>query len=510
MWLKPSQQSTKTSTQSTQSTASNEEKSVSPPPQPTDKQTDSAEVIDDDITVSVSTESQQQPAPAGLAESANSNMQEERIFEWFEYIKNQGRRRYVKCKACVKFPEIVKRHSRNRKVPAIAMDTGTINRTEVRTDHLKTGMHEEASKAYRQSFLNSQEILQKTPIGKCISSANLDLANKIGGLMIHTYTSSKRLTMSALTFATRVITGKVAENFSYNKPAENNDGKMFSPSEFDLQYTNPSAFRDFLQCIVETDRDNFATKFKSSLAASLRCDGSVDRTQIDKIYVMAKLIPETADDTLVFLGIAEPEERGAQGLLGAVKQACDTALGTKFHKEIFRNVSSVVTDGASVNIGDKQGLWKLLDDELRETGNEETVHSPLLKVWCVAHRSELAWKTLKKRMPEVETLIAKFSSVASFFRHSGVRTRELKEVAKKNKCALVHLPKYFEVRFTQFSGELITAILTSWHVLVLYFKQAELTRDSAFEARGYLKYLTARDTLQVATFLADVVTVFSR
>jgi len=48
-----------------------------------------------------------------------------------------------------------------------------------------------------------------------------------------------------------------------------------------------------LNIIVNSDFQRIQTKLKTCLANSLRVDGSVDRTQVDNIHVMAKMI--TAD-----------------------------------------------------------------------------------------------------------------------------------------------------------------------------------------------------------------------
>lgn len=54
----------------------------------------------------------------------------------------------------------------------------------------------------------------------------------------------------------------------------------------------------------------------SSSAITLRCNASVDRTRIDKSFTMAKTASK--NEELIFVGTAEPQERGAKGLLGAV------------------------------------------------------------------------------------------------------------------------------------------------------------------------------------------------
>lgn len=64
----------------------------------------------------------------------------------------------------------------------------------------------------------------------------------------------------------------------------------------------------------------------NSFALSLHCDGSVDRTQIDKMYVLMKSIT-LGEEKLYFFGAEEPVERGAKGMCDALKTACVKRLG---------------------------------------------------------------------------------------------------------------------------------------------------------------------------------------
>ena len=90
----------------------------------------------------------------------------------------------------------------------------------------------------------------------------------------------------------------------------------------DLQYLSPNAHSEFLKCIVKSDRNSLASKMSDALAISIRCDGSVDRTQVDKIYLMAKAITKDGRENDIFLGAGEPKERGALGVYSAILRAC--------------------------------------------------------------------------------------------------------------------------------------------------------------------------------------------
>jgi len=129
----------------------------------------------------------------------------------------------------------------------------------------------------------------------------------------------------------------------------------------ELQYLTPHTHRDLLKCIVETNQSSFVeNNHNNSLALSLRCDGSVDQTRIDKMYLLMKSITLEGEEKLYFLGAEEPIERGAKGMCDALKTACVKRLGNEYLNNILKKTSSLVTDGGSSNVGQKSGLWTLI------------------------------------------------------------------------------------------------------------------------------------------------------
>ncbi|KAF0756116.1 Uncharacterized protein FWK35_00004771 [Aphis craccivora] len=135
--------------------------------------------------------------------------------------------------------------------------------------------------------------------------------------------------------------------------------------------------------------------FLETPEGDFQCDGSVDRTQIDNIHVLAKVVTEKGDIELIFIGFEEPKTKGA-------------------------SVSSFVTDGANINVGHKNGLWALLENERQQ----ELVKIPLMKIWCSVHRFALAWEKLAQNVPEVSKIISSCSSISSYSHQSGVRTKD--------------------------------------------------------------------------------------
>ena len=128
---------------------------------------------------------------------------------------------------------------------------------------------------------------------------------------------------------------------------------------------------------------------------------------------------------------------------------------------------------------------------------------PLLKVWCIAHRTDLAWKAVSDNVSEVKFLFSTMVAIASFFHSSGVRSRELRDVAKANGFQLLELPRLFEVRWSEFNSSLLVSMLVSWRALVTYFGMMD---DSALQ--GYYAYLTKLENFKLLVFVADLLFVF--
>ena len=407
---------------------------------------------------------------------------------------------YVFCTVCTAHPDVVKMHAHKNRIPAIATTEGTIYRKETVADHLQSLSHAEAQKCARLSTLDNVRLSQGAPMDKLLSNANEALGDNIGSLMITVYNDAKRLTLSGNSWPSRVVAGQRAANFRYNT-GDGNAG-----DKFDLNYVTPANHRSLMKCIVETHAPCVLDKLVNCRAMSLRLDGSVDRTQMHKIYVLAQTVTDSGDAELVYIGVAEPDERGAVGIVNALKTSLKRSFGDK-GVDLLNRMSSVVTDGASVNIGEKAGLWALLQRE-RLTNQKSCNFNesfPLLTVWCAVHRSQLAWVKVSDSVGEVKHLFKKLIGISSYFHTFATRTREVTKLATEKGFSYVHMPAVYEVRWTEFSYSLVNAVLVSWAALVSYFGNST---DTA--AKGHLDILVCEATLHLLAFLADILLVFSR
>lgn len=147
------------------------------------------------------------------------------------------------------------------------------------------------------------------------------------------------------------------------------------------------------------------------MALSLRCDSSVDRTRIDSCHVLAKIINQAGKPELLFLGFDEPKARGTPSLVQAVKDAVNL---TSSWSDVAGKMTYIFTDGTNLKAGDKTTLWASL------TAEHEAYGLPLSKVWCIAHRTDIAWKAVSDNVSEVKFLFSTMVAIASYFYSSGV------------------------------------------------------------------------------------------
>lgn len=408
-------------------------------------------------------------------------------------IFRTGGRKRIRCDICAKFPNIVKRHN-PRKPLAIASAEGTRFQQNILNEHLKSKCHEECSEADRIASVKSGE-RPNTAMENSIRIANRQKLTYVGELMIQVFLDAKFLNLPAFNWPARYVAGEASR--AYN-PVNNSTTTV--GNSINLQYVNPHGHHELMTAIVRSYHDEFMKKIRESWAISLRVDGSVDSTHIDKIYVMAKVINLDGSSELLFIGIGEQTERKAEGLKNAVVEAIKTAAEEP--KALLSKVSSLCTDGARVNTGSQSSLWTLLDDEVKNSGSA----IPLLKIWCSAHRADLVWGDTAKKHGEINKLLFALSKISSHFNQSGLRVAELTKIAKENNISVLRIPKIFEIRWSEFSFDLIRSVLFSWEALVIYFDRNKACAVCA----GFHRYLTNSENLKLIAFLGDVLFTFQQ
>ena len=161
------------------------------------------------------------------------------------------------------------------------------------------------------------------------------------------YYNAKKLILPAYSFPARAVVNMMESIYNYNV-----DDNIITNT--DLQYLTHK------ELVSIINRYIYCKKIKNATAISLRSDGSVDRTHVYKIYTFAKLIDKVGNESLIFIGVGEPLERGVSEV--TMIKSMENLLGSNVTNLIMKEVLSVVTDSTSLNIGQHYGLWKTFKD----------------------------------------------------------------------------------------------------------------------------------------------------
>lgn len=212
--------------------------------------------------------------------------------------KNKKKEKYVRCKLYISLPNIVKINSDNRKVAPISTEDGVRYRHRYVADHFQTKYHQ----ACKRSINIPSNA--KGSIEMHISKADEKLVSHVTKLLFAIYVDAKKLTSSAYSWPARFVGAEAGRSFDYRDV----NAPTINPA-MNLQYVNRMSHAELLSVIVESDKPKLLTKLQKSIAASIRTDGSVDRTQIDKIYIMLKIITAEGEKELIFIGISEQNTR---------------------------------------------------------------------------------------------------------------------------------------------------------------------------------------------------------
>lgn len=390
----------------------------------------------------------------------------------------------------------MRRFSDNKKTAPITTEIGIRFKREYVVKHFASLYHEKCKEAELLTKDDSKNT-NRNLIDIHISESNRIRANHMGKLFIQVYADAKKLTLSAFSWPARFVASEAGNYFDFNEP-----NSTTIPPSMNIQYVTPKSHGDLLKIITKSC-NILQEKIKNARAISIHIDGSVDRTQIDKIYMTLKVIKTTGDLESLFAAIGQQINSGAAGLMEAVKNGLIDNVGMDLYRMIMSLLSSICTDGANINKGDRGGLWTLLEIECQKYRTD----LPLNKFWCSAHRLDLVWKDLTGSVREVKKVLDVLSSIASHFNQSSVRSEKLKKIAKDNNLTLLSIPKMFEIRWTQWTYNTVINVLKSWKALMFYFEQVE---NCDKEAAAYKVFLSNITNLKLITFIADVLHVYQR
>ena len=385
----------------------------------------------------------------------------------------------VKCLVCSEFEEEAKRYAGNNRVylaDGVRCDGKKILQDIV--DHLHGATHAAALEMKRLSTQWSNNSMNH-PWLRTLKSNDLNVIQTLIHMAVDVYNDSKLLTPAAWSWPSRSLAQLHAD--TQFKIYGNTDGdaafSQFQPPAVDLHYRDPVHYAEILHIEGDMERERLKEELQNCLRFAVQVDGSVDTKQQDKKFVFVRYNDRASPLSIQtrLVSAKEVEKRGAEGLCDAVISSLKDIGLNDTH--IRASYSGVTTDGELANTGRKSGLWARM---------EEYVGHPTFNFWCACHRSDLAMEDVIRFVPELKIWNSNVVAVSTYYRTSGLRTKELKSRIPKMKA-------HHEVRFAQHLIQLCEAVLSNLDGCRLHWQKIvdasseQYDRKEKDKVRGFLK-----------------------
>ena len=149
------------------------------------------------------------------------------------------------------------------------------------------------------------------------------------------------------------------------------------------------------------------------------------------------------------------ESANADGIFTAI---CDALRIVELDKDKIKHTTQGPKpiywnfDGASVNFGNKAGVFKKLKDEVPQA----------IGIHCIAHKLELAVLDANKALPYMNTFETTLKGIFKFYYYSPKRRREINEISEMLDQILLHFGDVKQVRWLSSKERAVKAMLVNF------------------------------------------------
>lgn len=417
-----------------------------------------------------------------------------------------GKRNGLKCVVC--FDNIVEaqKAARNGTVP-IADGIRCDERKAIQRviDHMKSEVHAAAERAQTMKIAwDSQN--DSHPWVRILKSHKLEVVQVLIRLAVDVHNDSQVKTLSAWSWPSRYLAQRHAENqiSQYVDHGQESEFVPFKPKAASLPYVSPQIYSEMLSIVADIELENLSDKLSKCDCFSIQLDKSVDKYNVQSLFGTVRFFDEDYSMNIGFIGECHSQLHGAEGMLDAfLLRIRDLNLEEKVKEKLV----GLTTDGENANTGAHCGLWKAMSDFL-EHG--------LMTVWCVAHRSDLAFESIEASVPEVRHWLADIRAVSKYFRASSRREGDLIAQALsagKEEKSVKRFPRYHEVRFAEHLLNLVNAVLSNLEFMLLHWESVHSSggsRTERLQAVGFHKsWMPGSFNYRMTFLMADILLLFT-
>lgn len=233
---------------------------------------------------------------------------------------------------------------------------------------------------------------------------------------------------------------------------------------------------------------------------SLLIDESTPLSNKSTLILYFALVFDDYEPTYVFFNLLELESQDAECIVKAIWTCFrDAGFSDTFIKN---NMVTLLTDGASVMVGSKSGVWTRMKADIPH----------LLTFHCMAHRLELSVHDVKKDVTGVNRFTSFMDKLYSFYSASPKNTRAIQDISSELHTQFQKIGRVLGVRWASSSLRTVKAVWTSYKALYTHFSRgAETCTKNAERAvfLGMKKKLETAEFLKDLGFLYDVLSELS-
>ncbi|XP_041372858.1 zinc finger protein 862-like [Gigantopelta aegis] len=228
-------------------------------------------------------------------------------------------------------------------------------------------------------------------------------------------------------------------------------------------------------------------------------DGATDVSVSENETVYARVVEQGVPHN-VFVKIHAVEHAHAEGILGAFETAMDSVdPGWDWKQKLITTGS----DGASVNLGKRHSVAKLLKDQVPH----------LFAMHCVSHRLELgAIDAMKQRDGKMfQDLKSVLMNLHKHYHYSTKALRELQLLSEAMNDQIAKPVNLSGTRWMPHLSRCLDVLLSKYSTFVAHFENTLEGKSRTVQARAQLilRHLKDYNLLNYMHFLKDVLAILS-
>ena len=228
-------------------------------------------------------------------------------------------------------------------------------------------------------------------------------------------------------------------------------------------HLNRKACVEFVKSIFGSLHDNLVSKLKQAKFYTVMSDSSTDSSIVDQECILVRFVgPETKSPVTSIASIEALHTPDANGVFTAIKnglQTIDINIENEDNKPVLACVNM---DGASVNMGAKYGVAKILSD---------CVNHRVIITHCVAHRLELGVLDAAKTESYLDQFISTIKRIYRFYSPSPKRRAHLRSISEVLDQDLIMYSDIKSIRWVSSKRRAVNAIVQDYEATVMHLEQ---------------------------------------